>query len=123
MQAYSFTNRAIGSALVEAQKRGVKLRVILDFEAAGQNPRQPEYIAKNDVPTWTDHEHSISHNKIIIADNATVITGSFNFTEQAENYNAENLVILTEKPKIAAGYEANFESHLKHSKVYKVEEK
>jgi phosphatidylserine/phosphatidylglycerophosphate/cardiolipin synthase-like enzyme len=36
----------------------------------------------------------IAHNKIIIIDSETVITGSFNFTKAAEEKNAENLLII-----------------------------
>lgn len=37
-------------------------------------------------------QRSISHNKIMIIDQAIVITGSFNFTKAAEEKNAENLL-------------------------------
>ena len=54
----------------------------------------------------------------MILDGATVITGSFNFTKQAETGNAENLLVIEGKPKIAAAYPWNFEAHLEHSKPY-----
>ena len=43
------------------------------------------------------------------------ITGSFNFTKAAEDQNAENLLILHDRPGAIAAYEANFEHHLGHS--------
>lgn len=52
---------------------------------------------------------------MIIVDGSTVITGSFNFTRQAENSNAENLLVIAGKPKIAKAYEENFAAHLAHS--------
>ena len=42
------------------------------------------------IPTKIDALHAIAHNKIVIVDGAVVVTGSFNFTKQAENNNAEN---------------------------------
>ena len=47
-------------------------------------------------------KHAIAHNKIIVIDGKTVITGSFNFTKAAEEKNAENLLIIksTELAKI-----------------------
>jgi phosphatidylserine/phosphatidylglycerophosphate/cardiolipin synthase-like enzyme len=72
------------------------------------------------VPLFIDAEHQIAHNKIVLIDGATVITGSFNFTKAAaETENAENLVIIDEKPKIAAAYAQNFERHLAHSHPFK----
>jgi len=34
------------------------------------------------------------HHKVMIIDNHTVITGSYNFTDNAENTNDENLAII-----------------------------
>ena len=53
--------------------------------------------------------------KRMVLDGATVITGSFNFTKAADEENAENLIIIEGKPKIAAAYARNFEAHLGHS--------
>ena len=44
-----------------------------------------------------DAEHAIAHNKVMIIDGETVITGSFNFTKAAEENNAENLLIIHDK--------------------------
>ena len=65
-------------------------------------------------PVYYDFMHAIAHNKIIIIDGATVLTGSFNFTDAAEKNNAENLLILHSK-KLASRYLENWELHLKHS--------
>jgi phosphatidylserine/phosphatidylglycerophosphate/cardiolipin synthase-like enzyme len=118
MQAYSFTSYKIGEALAQAQARGVKVRAIIDKKEAKEQNKEPDYIAAHGVPTWTDGEHSIAHNKIIIIDRAIVLEGSFNFTQQAETSNAENLNVIQDHPKLAAAYEENFEKHLKHSEKY-----
>ena len=46
------------------------------------------------IPTFIDNKHAIAHNKIMIIDQSTIITGSFNFTKAAEEKNAENLLII-----------------------------
>ena len=45
-------------------------------------------------PTHIDAKHAIAHNKIMIIDQATIITGSFNNTKAAEEKNAENLLVI-----------------------------
>jgi phosphatidylserine/phosphatidylglycerophosphate/cardiolipin synthase-like enzyme len=50
-------------------------------------------------------EHNIAHNKSIVVDDSVVITGSFNFTENAEE-NAENLLVILDKD-LAATYTTN----------------
>jgi phosphatidylserine/phosphatidylglycerophosphate/cardiolipin synthase-like enzyme len=59
----------------------------------------------------------IAHNRIMILDRATVITGSFNFTKAAERENAENLLIIKSK-ELAARYAENWEAHVAHSEPY-----
>jgi phosphatidylserine/phosphatidylglycerophosphate/cardiolipin synthase-like enzyme len=64
-----------------------------------------------------DSVHAIAHNKVIVIDGETVITGSFNFTKAAEENNAENLLIINDK-KLAEQYIKNWQKHAQHSEVY-----
>lgn len=41
------------------------------------------------VPRTLDSAHAIAHNKVMVIDGETVITGSFNFTKAAEESNAK----------------------------------
>ena len=61
--------------------------------------------------------HAIAHNKIIIIDGETLITGSFNFTKAAEERNAENLLVIRDK-KLASLYVRNWQEHSQHSESY-----
>ena len=70
------------------------------------------------IPTYIDAEHQIAHNKIMVLDKETVITGSFNFTKAAEEKNAENLLILKSK-ELAKVYIDNWNKHKAHSQAYK----
>ena len=117
VQAYSFTSAPIAKALVDAQKRGVKINVILDRSQRTQNYSEADFLLHASVPTWIDAKHAIAHNKIMIIDGSTVITGSFNFTKAAEESNAENLLVIQD-PALAAKYTANWRVHLKHSEPY-----
>ncbi len=59
----------------------------------------------------------IAHNKIMVIDANTVITGSFNFTKAAEDRNAENLLIIKNRD-LAARYTENWNAHAQHSVPY-----
>ena len=67
---------------------------------------------------FIDDAHAIAHNKVILIDDDTVITGSFNFTKAAEERNAENLLILGGQADLAGEYHKNFQKHLAHSTPY-----
>ena len=117
VQAYSFTSSPIAKALVDAEKRGVKVQVILDKSNRTEKYSSADFIQRADIPTYIDAKHAIGHNKIMIIDGKTVLTGSFNFTKAAEFNNAENLLVIQD-PVLAKKYTANWQAHLQHSEVY-----
>ena len=119
VQAYYFTSTPIARAIAEAHQRGVTVRVLLDKSQEQSNYTGATYLVNAGVNVWVDHEHEIMHNKVMIIDNNTVITGSFNFTVAAERSNVENVVFIEGKPKIAQAYLKHFEQHLEHAKRYK----
>ena len=116
-QAYSFTSKEIAKALLDAHKRGVKVQVILDKSNLTEKYSAADFVAHAGIPLLIDSEHAIAHNKVMVIDVETVITGSFNFTKAAEEHNAENLLILHDKT-LAAKYAANWRDHAAHSTPY-----
>ena len=117
VQAYSFTSTTIAKALIEAHKRGVKVEAILDKSQKTQKYSGATFLANSRIPTFIDSAHAIAHNKIMIIDGKTVITGSFNFTKAAESKNAENLLII-QSPELAKLYTENWRHHREHSEPY-----
>ena len=98
VQAYSFTADPLTYGLIEAKKRGVHVDIVLDKSNEAERYSDLRIFLENGLPPLIDPSHAIAHNKIMIIDKHTVITGSFNFTNQAENENAENVVILKGNP-------------------------
>jgi phosphatidylserine/phosphatidylglycerophosphate/cardiolipin synthase-like enzyme len=121
MQAYSFTSKGISAALIDAQHRGVKVTVIVDKKECNATGAKTADLAQAGASTYVDGKHAIAHNKIMLIDGRTIITGSFNFTNQAEHSNAENLLVLHDKAKLFQAYEQNFREHLAHSEAYSAE--
>jgi len=117
VQAYSFTSYKIAKALLDAHKRGVKVEVILDKSQRRDQYSSADFLANSGIPTKIDAGHAIAHNKVMIIDGETVITGSFNFTKAAEESNAENLLVIHDR-KLAERYTKNWEDHARHSEVY-----
>jgi phosphatidylserine/phosphatidylglycerophosphate/cardiolipin synthase-like enzyme len=118
VQAYSFTSSPIRDALIAAHRRGVRVGVIMDRQASEESYSERHALAKAGIAVWTDGDHPIAHNKIIIVDRATIVTGSFNFTKQAETGNAENLLVLRHA-ELAERYVQNWEAHRAHSERVK----
>jgi phosphatidylserine/phosphatidylglycerophosphate/cardiolipin synthase-like enzyme len=117
VQAYSFTSAPIAKALVDAKKRGVRVDVILDKSQRREKYTAADFLANSGISTRIDAVHAIAHNKVMIIDDAIVVTGSFNFTKAAEQQNAENLLVIRSH-ELATQYARNWESHAVHAELY-----
>jgi phosphatidylserine/phosphatidylglycerophosphate/cardiolipin synthase-like enzyme len=117
VQAYSFTSVPITKALLDAFKRGVRVEVILDKSQKTHKYSSATFFFNAGIPTRIDAHHKVAHNKMMVIDGETVITGSFNFTNAAEKKNAENLLIIHDR-KLAEKYVKNWQEHAKHSDLY-----
>ena len=115
VEAYSFTSEQIAMALIEAEKRGVDVEVILDKSQEQARGTEADVISENGIPTYIDSAYRIAHDKVMIIDGTRVITGSFNFTKSAEDYNAENLLVISNDPPLAEQYITCWKKHLAQS--------
>jgi len=118
VQIYIFTYDPIAKALVDAHKRGVEVKVILDRNQKDDERSVIDYLADSGITTLIDQRHYVNHNKVMIIDGETVITGSFNFSRYAEVSNAENLLIISDTA-LARTYTENWQENAEHSEPYK----
>jgi phosphatidylserine/phosphatidylglycerophosphate/cardiolipin synthase-like enzyme len=116
VQAYAFTAAPLTAVLVEAKKRGVHVEIVLDRGNESERFADLKTLLDQGLHPLIDGEHSVAHNKVIVIDQRVVVTGSYNFTTQAEADNAENLVVLKGLPEVVKRYRDNFLAHKAHSK-------
>jgi phosphatidylserine/phosphatidylglycerophosphate/cardiolipin synthase-like enzyme len=114
VQAYGFTHNAIAQALVRAHERGVKVRVLLDQKSQSSNRYVIDVLSDAHIELRQDGKHAIAHNKVMVIDQAIVITGSFNFTNSAASRNAENFLVLKSED-LAEQYRLQWKNHWAHS--------
>ena len=105
--AYSFTSKPIAQALVDAKLRGVHVEIVLDHSNEKEEYTDLHFFLEQGLTPLVDPHHAIAHNKVMIIDRATVITGSFNFTSAAQRRNAENLLVIHRR-ELAIAYAENF---------------
>ena len=116
VQAYSFTSKPIVKALILSKKRGVDVFVLLDKSNVGMPYAAISRLKKGGVPFLIDYIPEIAHNKVMIIDDQTVITGSFNFTKAAQYYYAENVLVI-HSHALAQWYAQNFSKRRAVSKT------
>src|SRR5208282_96015 len=100
------------------KKRSISIIAVLDKSQRTERYTAATFLANAGIPVYIDDKHAIAHNKIIIIDRSTLITGSFNFTKAAEDKNAENLLVIKGNQKLVDQYLRNFEEHKGHSEPY-----
>lgn len=109
---FDFTNQEIAEALKEAKKRNVAIRIIMDsFKAGKKDHSQHEYLIKNgiDVKLKSGKGSGLMHHKFCIFDNRLLMTGSYNFSKNAEYNSYENMVFIPNQSVIKQ-YKDHFQS-------------
>ncbi len=106
--AFSFTYDELGAAMLECGENGVDVRGI--FETRGSETKFSELgnLFCAGFPMRQDGNPRTLHHKVIVIDERIVITGSLNFSANANDSNDENVLII-ENPAIAGVYLQEFE--------------
>ena len=96
---FAFTNKKIANALLKAKKRGVEIKITLDRV---QNRYQRKYSVYNylkdkGIDITLENSKRKLHNKIMVIDSKIVITGSYNYTRQANLMNNENILVIKDE--------------------------
>ena len=95
---FTFTRDSIAQAILEAHQRGLKIRCIGDDGNSKVKGSDVRLLASVGIPCKTDNNFRFHmHNKMAIIDNSVVITGSFNWTNQAINKNQDNILFIEDK--------------------------
>jgi phospholipase D len=120
IQMYSLTVDEVVTELVRAKRRGVDVRVIVDRDQLHHDRNDSLRIAAlaaAGVQVLVDTVPGLMHNKVMVVDADTVLTGSFNYTWGAEHLNAENLLVLHD-PAVAANYLRNWNQRAAQSQPF-----
>lgn len=118
IQAYSFTSVPIADEVVKAFKRGIDVRVIVDKSQISEKYTSATFLKNAGIPVVVDSRPAIAHNKVMIFDQQSVFTGSFNFTKSAQHRNAENGIIIRGDSAIVQEYTNNWLTRQKQSVAY-----
>lgn len=124
MMAYSFTSPEVVKALINAKKRGVDVRVVIDEKGNTCDKCKASKAAMNllvnaDIPLRTVSKYKIMHDKVIITDGANVETGSFNFSSAANKSNSENAILIQNVPELAQQYLQHWQSRWQAGRDWK----
>ena len=112
MAAFSFTNPSIIRSLVDAKKRGVDVKIVVDKKANTEHKCNSAMntLVNAGIPLRTVSSYKIHHDKYIVVDGQHVQTGSFNYTKAAANSNSENVIVIWNDDANASRFLKHWES-------------
>ncbi|MFN8575427.1 MAG: phospholipase D-like domain-containing protein [Candidatus Sericytochromatia bacterium] len=90
---FSLTDKNIYETILSKSKSGVKVEGIFDGCMLSKYSLYQSFI-ENKIPVYIDGNQAILHNKVFIIDDHIIITGSYNFSKNAEQNNNENTLII-----------------------------
>lgn len=122
LAGYSFTSPAVVRGLIEAKKRGVDVKVVVDKKGNATNSASRQalnFLSVNGIPVKLNGNYAIHHDKFIVADRVHVQTGSYNYSKSAETRNSENVIAVWNVPKLAEKYLRHWESRYSEGTLWK----
>ncbi|MBS0616188.1 MAG: hypothetical protein JSR58_06525 [Verrucomicrobia bacterium] len=108
---FTLTHPELALALIRAHKRGVDVKVFLDYYASrGAGKKAAEQLKTAGIPIRQSQGMQLMHHKWALIDEKTLILGSTNWTKAAFTKNRDCLLFLEN-----LGYrEKKYVSHLEH---------
>lgn len=120
MAAYSFTSPKIMKSLINAKKRGVDVKIIIDEKGNQGQASQAamNLIVNSGIELRTIKRYKIHHDKYIIVDGQHTETGSFNYTNSAAKNNSENVIVIWNDKEVARKYLNHWTSRWNQGSVW-----
>jgi phosphatidylserine/phosphatidylglycerophosphate/cardiolipin synthase-like enzyme len=104
---YSFTRDGLANALVDASRRGLDVKVVIERDNAFGSGSEYLFLKNAGVDVRLDNNPDLMHHKFMIVDGEIVLTGSYNWSTAAEERNDENYVVIADSD-VAALYTKEF---------------
>ena len=101
--AFSFTSAELADAMAVRMQAGVRVRGVFEKRGANGTASKFKKLAGLGAVVRTDNNPASLHDKFLVVDSASVATGSFNFSRNADERNDENLLIV-HNPEVARKY-------------------
>lgn len=105
---FTITDDRIAEAILAAHRRRVAVRILTDDEKASDLGSDIERFRKTGIAIRADSSPHHMHHKFAVFDARTLLTGSYNWTRSANEYNEDNFLV-TEDPNLVQKFSVAFE--------------
>lgn len=107
MAIYDLELENVAEALVRAQRRGVRVRLVTEADNVGN--AAVDRVRAAGIPVVTDSGPAFMHHKFAVFDGETVLTGSWNFAPR-DTFQHDNNTAFIRSPELAAAFTEEFET-------------
>lgn len=105
---FTITDDRVASEILAAHRRGVAVRVATDDDKAFDRGSDIGRLATAKIEVKVDDADHHMHHKFAVFDDARLVTGSYNWTRSAAEYNQEN-VLITDDVRLVRPYRQMFD--------------
>lgn len=106
---FTITDDRVSRPIIEAHDRGVAVRIITDDDKSYDRGSDIERFERAGIQVRVDGSEAHMHHKFAVFDRRTLVTGSYNWTRSAAEYNREN-IIVSDDPRLVSPFLDSFES-------------
>ena len=99
---FTITDDRIVKAIEDAHRRDVKVRIISDNDKAMDLGSDIYRLKRMGVDVRTDQTSDHMHHKYALFDDASLLTGSYNWTRSASEVNEENFIVTNDRKLVSA---------------------
>lgn len=94
---YTITDNRIAEAMIDAQRRGVAVRVITDAAKEDDLGSDIGRFRLADIPVRINTTEYLMHHKFALFDDTQLLNGSYNWTRSAATVNRENFIVTNDR--------------------------
>lgn len=114
---FTVADDRLTQTLLAAHQRGVRVRLITDNDKLLDRGSDVRELHQAGIPVRIDQTANHMHHKFAVADHRAVLTGSYNWTRSAAQFNLENLLI-TDDPALVQPYDQAFDQLWREMAVF-----
>jgi phosphatidylserine/phosphatidylglycerophosphate/cardiolipin synthase-like enzyme len=105
---FTISDDRIADQIIACHRMGRQIQIITDNEKLYDTGSDIKRLIQAGIPVKVDNTSNHMHHKFAIADRRAVLTGSYNWTRSAEQYNHENILVTSDQLAVQK-FESEFE--------------
>ncbi|MEO1050329.1 MAG: phospholipase D-like domain-containing protein [Bacteroidota bacterium] len=97
---FTISDNRISDTIVESYRRGIDIKIITDDDKVFDKGSDIDYLVRKGIPIKVDDTRYHMHHKFLLIDKQKLITGSYNWTRSAAEYNHENIIVTDDQSAV-----------------------